>query len=54
MPGDKRCLLIAYCTESDGNAALNMENDLMMADEYGEAMSLQPSVVNARATQMFT
>ena len=44
----------AMDTESDGNAALNMENDLMMADEYGEAMSLQPSVVNARATQMFT
>eukprot|EP00964_Phaeocystis_antarctica_P096087 scaffold62460_cov34-Phaeocystis_antarctica.AAC.2 len=22
-------------TESDGNAALNMENDLMMANEYG-------------------
>ena len=40
--------------ESEGNAALNMENDLMMADESGEAMTLQPSVINAKATQMFT
>ena len=26
----------------------------MMADESGEAMTLQPSVINAKATQMFT
>ena len=40
--------------DAEGKATLNMENDLMMADVFGEAMSLQPSVVNARAMQMFT
>ena len=40
--------------ESDGNDGLNLESDLMMADALGEAMSLQPSILNARATKMFT
>ena len=37
--------------DAEGDAALNMDNDLMMAGAFGEAMSLQPSVVNVRATQ---
>ena len=40
--------------ESDGNDGLNLESDLMMADAIGEAMSLQPSILNARATKIFT
>ena len=40
--------------DPEGEATLNIENDLMMAGACGEVMSLQPSVINARAAKMFT
>ena len=40
--------------EIEGERGLNLENDLMTSDGFGEAMELVPSQLASRATKMFT
>ena len=39
--------------ELEDEPGLTISNDLMMADGFGEAMDLNPSMLASRATKMF-